>query len=104
MIILSMRKISRYLIFSTFYKYFTDMSTWNNLYGGVYGNKSYQTYGNTKSYSIPNTDLITSGNTETITINTTFSKAIDAMMTKILKYITSQGVMDKKLICQGNTD
>ena len=80
------------------------MSTWNNLYGGVYGNKSYQTYGNTKSYSIPNTDLVTSGNTETITIQTAFSKAIDAMMTKILKYITSQGVMDKKLICQGNTD
>jgi len=48
--------------------------------------------------------VITSGNTETITLQTTFSKAVDAMMTKILKYITSQGVMDKKLICQGNTD
>jgi len=82
------------------------MSHWNNLYGGAYGNKSYQpygSYGSTKSYSIPNTDLVTSGNTETITIQTAFSKAIDAMMTKILKYITSQGGMDKKLICSSET-
>ena len=80
-------------------------NTWNNLYGrGSSNNKNYQQYNNSKNYSTPNTDVITSGNTETITIHTTFYKAAEVMMTRVLKYITSQGVMDKQLICQGTTD